>query len=168
MIWKPLNSGAIANVVNVPWNPMEWPIDCWQFSFDDTCPHSFLRFRYDFIGSDASAPRNDGVFVGSFPGPPKRCSVAGDRHPELLASRGIWWLYRLVSLSAIYLPFCRASLGKRHMKIHTCIYIYMCILYIIYNDVCIYSTSRRYYHRNYTYCTIINVIWSIQLMMNDV
>ena len=84
MIWKPLNSGAIANVVNVPRNPMEWPIvDSFIFWFSVMFYHFlyqilwmlkirsctlFFVFDWNFIRrvltnkhiwSDASA-RNDG------------------------------------------------------------------------------------------------------------
>ena len=50
MIWKPLNSGAIANVVNVPQNPMEWPIvDSFIFLFSVMLYlHTLFWFRLNF------------------------------------------------------------------------------------------------------------------------
>lgn len=65
----------------------------------------------------------------------------------------------------VSVPFISLFAGRLLANTWRDMYIY---IYIIYDDVCIYSTSRRCNHRNYTYCTIINVIWSIQLMMNDV
>ena len=71
--------------------------DCRQLYFFVFCDvilaHSFLisieLLSEDFLQTNIFGQTRQPETMGSFPGPPEQCSVAGDRHPELLASRGI-------------------------------------------------------------------------------